>query len=312
MLPRSREWKHYFSLRHLNINLCDLFISPDVPVQSRLHQLPNRVAALFSPRRSSSELLFSHFRKKKQAGVTLPRLADVSPAEAKKKFSADFKSQSGCRCCCCCSTWSRTDVFLLRNFHFLSRLPREILGSTILLRTFQLLLLCSIWLISSCVQPFLFLPFTWEMTPSMLASHIQYVAVYDKLIYKQFIDTQRRKMFVFLQFNLVCSCVKDICVRWWSLRSGTPTLIVSPTWGFDAVHAVAHFLLSARNKTEAFLENCKRSILVKYLSFVIMRFFFLLSVSICGRRNSFCTFGWRVMLSVCLSYKYLMAEHINN
>lgn len=137
MLPRSREWKHYFSLRHLNINLCDLFISPDVPVQSRLHQLPNRVAALFSPRRSSSELLFSHFRKKKQAGVTLPRLADVSPAEAKKKFSADFKSQSGCRCCCCCSTWSRTDVFLLRNFHFLSRLPQEILGSTILLRTFS-------------------------------------------------------------------------------------------------------------------------------------------------------------------------------
>lgn len=171
---------------------------------------------------------------------------------------------------------------------------------------------CSIWLISSCVQPFLFLPFTWEMTPSMLASHIQYVAVYDKLIYKQFIDTQRRKMFVFLQFNLVCSCVKDICVRWWSLRSGTPTLIVSPTWGFDAVHVVAHFLLSARNKTEAFLENWKRSILVKYLSVVIMRFFFLLSVSICGRRNSFCTFGWRVMLSVCLSYKYLMAEHINN
>lgn len=33
--------KHYFSLRHLNINLCDLFISPDVPLQSRLHQLSN-------------------------------------------------------------------------------------------------------------------------------------------------------------------------------------------------------------------------------------------------------------------------------
>lgn len=65
MLPRSREWKHYFSLRHLNINLCDLFISPDVPVQSRLHQLPNRASALFSPRRSSGELCFSHFWKKR-------------------------------------------------------------------------------------------------------------------------------------------------------------------------------------------------------------------------------------------------------
>lgn len=140
MLPRSREWKHYFSLRHLNINLCDLFISPDVPVQSRLHQLPNRVAALFSPRRSSGELRFSHFRKKKKKkanGGDVTALGCCFSSRGKKKFSAVLKSQSGCCCCCCCSTWSRTDVFLLRNFHFLSRLPQEILGSTILLRTFN-------------------------------------------------------------------------------------------------------------------------------------------------------------------------------
>lgn len=39
--------KHYFSPRHLNINLCDLFISPDVPLQSRLHQLSNREPQLY-------------------------------------------------------------------------------------------------------------------------------------------------------------------------------------------------------------------------------------------------------------------------
>lgn len=227
MLPQSREWKHYFSPRHLNINLCDLFISPDVPVQSRLHQLPNRVAALFSPRRLSGELGFSHFRKKNKKIKKTSRgwryrawLMFLQQGQ-KKKFSADFKSQSGCCWCCCCSTWSRTDVFLLRHFHFLSWLPQEILGSAIVLRTlsyYQQKNAVSGWFppASSPSRSHLS-PEKW--LPSVLARHIQYVAVYDKLIYKQFIDTQRRTMFVFLQFKLVCSCVKDIYVRWWSLRS---------------------------------------------------------------------------------------------
>lgn len=43
----EQSGKAYFSLRHLNINLCDLFISPDVPLQSRLHLLSNRAPQLY-------------------------------------------------------------------------------------------------------------------------------------------------------------------------------------------------------------------------------------------------------------------------
>lgn len=190
MLPRSREWKHYFSLWHLNINLCDLFISPDVPVQSRLHQLPNRVAALFSPRRSSSELLFSHFRKKKTSGGDVTALGWCFSSRGKKKSFLPILRVRAAAAVAAAAPRGAEQMFFfcgtstscLGCLGRYSALPSYWELSVIIIK-------CSIWLISSCVQPFLFLPFTWEMTPSMLASHIQYVAVYDKLIYKQFIDT---------------------------------------------------------------------------------------------------------------------------
>lgn len=78
----------YFSLRHLNINQCDLFISPDVPLQSRLHQLSNRALRLYFL--SSCLLNCSFLISKPSVGDLFHCAGFLAKAKKKTKKKHDF------------------------------------------------------------------------------------------------------------------------------------------------------------------------------------------------------------------------------
>lgn len=134
--------KHYFSLRHLNINLCDLFISPDVPLQSRLHQLSNsREPQLYflSARLVNCSFLIS---KNPSEGDLFSLICSSSKVP---KFYPDLKTQNAAACCC---SW-RTVVFVEPNFSLSSWLPS---GENVLYSSTKnfhsLSVICSLWWIS--------------------------------------------------------------------------------------------------------------------------------------------------------------------
>lgn len=122
----EQSGRAYFSLRHLNINLCDLFISPDVPLQSRLHQLSNRAPQLYFLSSCLLNCSFLILKTKRGWFVSLLWFSSgVRNADFCISFFFFFKVPSrleDAECCRC--NFRRTVVFFVQpHYVFLSWLP---------------------------------------------------------------------------------------------------------------------------------------------------------------------------------------------